>query len=80
MHANFQWHFTATSHGKGAIDGLGDTIKRRVEEATCSRNTDPQTAEEFVDCTKRGYAPKLRFCASRRKLLQRKTRRNMDAE
>ncbi|GBM81678.1 hypothetical protein AVEN_239454-1 [Araneus ventricosus] len=58
MHDNFQWHFTATSHGKGAIDGLGGTIKCRVREATRSRNIDPRTAEEFVDCTKR-LCPKI---------------------
>ena len=32
--ANFgvdiRWHFFATSHGKGAVDGLGGTIKRAV--------------------------------------------------
>ena len=27
-----EWHFSATSHGKGPIDGLGGTIKRRVTE------------------------------------------------
>jgi hypothetical protein len=26
----FSWHFTATSHGKGVIDGLGGTVKRAV--------------------------------------------------
>ncbi|GBN04995.1 hypothetical protein AVEN_1385-1 [Araneus ventricosus] len=58
MHENFQWHFTVTSHGKGAIDGLGGTIKCSVREATRSRNIDPLTAEEFVDCTKR-LCPKI---------------------
>ena len=26
------WHFFATSHGKGPIDGLGGTIKHRISE------------------------------------------------
>lgn len=42
-----EWHFSATSHGKGPIDGVGGTLKRRVREATLSRQIDPHSAEEF---------------------------------
>lgn len=53
LYEEFEWPFTATSHGKGDIDGLGGTTKRRVQEATLSRNIDPQTAEEFSSCTEK---------------------------
>ena len=47
---NVEWHFSATSHGKGPIDGLGGTMKRRIKEATLSRKIDPHSAEEFFHC------------------------------
>jgi hypothetical protein len=28
-----QWHFSATSHGKGACDGVGGTVKRLAARA-----------------------------------------------
>jgi hypothetical protein len=27
------WHYTATSHGKGAVDGIGGRVKRAVHSA-----------------------------------------------
>ena len=35
-----QWHFSATSHGKGACDGLGGTVKRLAARASLQRPTD----------------------------------------
>ena len=32
-----EWHFSATSHGKGACDGLGGTIKRLAARASLQR-------------------------------------------
>lgn len=32
-----EWHFSATSHGKGACDGLGGTIKRLAVRASLKR-------------------------------------------
>lgn len=46
------WHFSATAHGKGPIDGLGGTVKRRLRESTNSRQIDPRNAKEFADCAK----------------------------
>ncbi|GBN89236.1 hypothetical protein AVEN_197866-1 [Araneus ventricosus] len=82
MHENFQWQFTATSHGKGAIDGLGGTIKRRVREATHLRNIDPRAAEEFVDCTKKAMPKNYSVIRLAGNCYKEKTkiRRNMDAE
>ena len=40
----------ATSHGKGPMDGLGGTMKRRIKEATLSRKIDWHSVEEFFRC------------------------------
>lgn len=32
-----EWHYFATSHGKGAVDGVGGTVKRAVGTAVLSR-------------------------------------------
>ena len=32
-----EWHFSATSHGKGACDGLGGTVKRLAVRASLQR-------------------------------------------
>ena len=47
------WHFFATSHGKGPIDGLGGTIKRRVTEyAMANRQVDVFSTEDFARISK----------------------------
>ena len=37
-----EWHFTATSHGKGACDGLGGTVKRLAARASLQRPYEQQ--------------------------------------
>ena len=37
-----EWHFSATSHGKGACDGLGGTVKRLAARASLQRPYDDQ--------------------------------------
>lgn len=37
-----EWHFFATSHGKGPSDGLGGTVKREVRKASLQRPLDNQ--------------------------------------
>jgi hypothetical protein len=37
-----QWHFLATSHGKGARDGVGGTVKRLAARASLQRPHDQQ--------------------------------------
>lgn len=37
-----QWHFSATSHGKGACDGIGGTVKRLAARASLQRPYDQQ--------------------------------------
>ena len=34
MDGDVEWNFSATSHGKGEVDGLGGTCKHRVREKT----------------------------------------------
>ena len=37
-----EWHFSATSHGKGASDGVGGTVKRLAARASLQRPYDQQ--------------------------------------
>uniref|UniRef100_A0A1I8IAX8 Integrase catalytic domain-containing protein n=1 Tax=Macrostomum lignano TaxID=282301 RepID=A0A1I8IAX8_9PLAT len=46
--AELSWEFFATSHGKGAIDGLGGTLKRFAWCEVRTRNAIVQDAEDFV--------------------------------
>ena len=34
---SLRWHYFATSHGKGAVDGVGGTVKRCVWSAAATR-------------------------------------------
>ena len=42
-----QWHFSATSHGKGACDGLGGKVKWLAARASLQRPTDDQIMTPF---------------------------------
>ena len=42
-----RWHFFATSHGKGVVDGLGGTVKRTVWRFVRSGRGQAASAEEF---------------------------------
>ena len=37
-----EWHFSATSHGKGACDGVGGTVKRLAARASLQQHYDQQ--------------------------------------
>jgi len=37
-----EWHFSATSHGKGACDGVGGTVKRLATKASLQKPFDEQ--------------------------------------
>ena len=41
------WHFFATSHGKGAVDGVGGTVKRNVWMETLSRREVVNSLNDF---------------------------------
>lgn len=44
-----QWHFFATSHGKGAVDGVGATVKRAVNtDVLCRQAILVADAASFV--------------------------------
>jgi hypothetical protein len=45
-----RWEFFATSHGKGAVDGIGGEVKRIVWDNVRSRRADVKTVEDFVKC------------------------------
>lgn len=42
-----EWHFFATSHGKGACDGVGGTVKRLASRASLQRPDDQQITTPF---------------------------------
>ena len=42
-----EWHFSATSHGKGACDGLGGTVKRLAAKASLQRPYQDQIMTPF---------------------------------
>jgi len=47
---NIQWNYFATSHGKGAVDGIGGTVKRMVWNAVKTRRaTEVTNAKTFCD-------------------------------
>lgn len=46
------WNFSATSHGKGCIDGIGGSLKRCVIEYVLAQNVDLNSAEEFAQTAK----------------------------
>lgn len=43
-----QWSFFATSHGKGAVDGVGGSIKRLVHREVLGRKIEVQCTKDFV--------------------------------
>ena len=47
------WHFFATSHGKGAVDGVGGTVKRAVHIAIKSRQVNVSDAKEYAESAKK---------------------------
>ena len=46
-----EWHFLATSHGKGACDGLGGTVKRLAARASLQKpyNDQVMTPRQLFD-------------------------------
>ncbi|XP_044573568.1 uncharacterized protein LOC6501773 isoform X4 [Drosophila ananassae] len=47
---NVEWNFFASSHGKGAVDGVGAVIKRKVWQITKSQNLTLSDAISFYRC------------------------------
>ena len=44
------WNYFATSHGKGAVDGVGGTVKRAVHNAIMTRRYLVKSAAEYAAC------------------------------
>ncbi|XP_060754349.1 uncharacterized protein LOC132865864 isoform X2 [Neoarius graeffei] len=53
-----EWHYFATGHGKGAVDGVGGTVKRAVGTAVLSREVVVANAENFAETAKK-VCPKM---------------------
>ena len=48
--SSVEWNFFASSHGKGAVDGVGAIIKRKVWQITKSKNVVIPDALSFYQC------------------------------
>jgi len=44
------WDFFAPGHGKGAVDGVGGTVKRAVYQRVLTRHAQVYTAKDFHQC------------------------------
>ena len=50
---SIEWHYFATSHGKGVADGIGGTVKRMVWNAVSTRKVHAATyAKPFAEVAK----------------------------
>ena len=52
----FMWKFSATSHGKGVVDGVGGKVKSMVRRKVMSKGKDSlvvQDCESFVQAAKK---------------------------
>ena len=45
---NISWHFFASSHGKGAVDGVGAVLKRKAWQKVKARQVIIRDAAEFT--------------------------------
>ena len=58
-----EWHFSATSHGKGACDGLGGTVKRLAAKTSLQRPYENQIMTPFQLFQWASESiPKVTFC------------------
>ena len=46
---NVTWNYSATSHGKGTVDGLGGTVKRMTTRKIYSPKAIIKDAKSFVE-------------------------------
>ena len=56
---NIEWHFFATSHDKGCVDGDRGTIKRHVAQKVIQIKAVLKDAQSFYDCTKEFITPSI---------------------
>ena len=62
-----EWHFSATSHGKGACDGVGGTVKRLAARASLQKPYDQQimSATQLYQWAKENIpATVFRYCST----------------
>ncbi len=61
-----EWHFSATSHGKGACDGLGGTVKRLAARASLQRpyNGQIMTPRQLFDWACTNIAAHFGYCSN----------------
>jgi hypothetical protein len=56
-----RWDFFASSHGKGAVDGIGAEVKRIVWDCVRSKKMEVTCLDEFVRCAKE-RTHKIKVC------------------
>lgn len=50
--SHFEWNFFATSHGKGAVDGIGAIVKRKIWQMVKAQNLILNNAHDFYKLAK----------------------------
>lgn len=49
---SIEWNYFATSHGKGAVDGVGAVVKRKVWQLTKTNSINLHDALSFFECAR----------------------------
>lgn len=65
-----EWHFSATSHGKGACDGIGGSVKRLAARTSLQRPYDQQitTPRQLFEWATEGFpGVYFEYCTTRMK-------------
>lgn len=62
-----EWHFFATSHGKGHCDAIGGTLKRMATRASLAKQhehpiTNPKQLYDWANSRKEDLQTKMSFC------------------
>lgn len=63
-----EWHFTPTSHGKSAADGLGGMVKRNVYYRVLTGKYNVYDAKDFYNCAKDFGKGFHIFCVSKEEI------------
>ena len=49
LEKNLSWNFFATGHGKGTVDGIGETLKRDLNTTILSKNIVIKNIDSLYD-------------------------------
>ena len=73
--ARILWHYFATSHGKGAVDGVGGTVKRTVWNAVSTRKVQSITSAECFAVVAQQFCQSIEITLITRKAIEKVSKR-----